>query len=240
MSRVFPEQSRQAPFRRCGPRGCPRRQGGFTLVEVLVALVIFTLVALVMVSFSREMVRSWEQLRAEHARFHRLLALDRAVDSILSNLVPFDWRDEDGQTVPFFIGDPDYIRLAYLHPVAHADDGALRFLELFAEDGRLVAFYTQRPYLDPDVSIDTARTAVLAEDVDRVSFLYADWEADDAGEWGDRLEWVDTWDVERAEAPLAVLMTVHWRDGRVESWLRRTAGSGFRERWGKWEPAKEG
>jgi hypothetical protein len=34
------------------------------------------------------------------------------------------------------------------------------------------------------------------------------------------------------------MMTLVWKDGRIESWLRRTMGNSYRERYGKWEPPK--
>ena len=44
---------------------------------------------------------------------------------------------------------------------------------------------------------------------------------------------------EYQELPLAIMVTVLSTDGSVHSWLRRVAASGYRERWGKWEPAKK-
>ena len=34
-------------------------------------------------------------------------------------------------------------------------------------------------------------------------------------------------------------MTVNWKDGRSETWIRRTMGNSYRERFGKWEPQDE-
>jgi hypothetical protein len=183
------------------------------------------------------MARSWEKLRAEHARFRELLALDRALDGLLSNGVPFQWPDEEGEAVPFFSGGAEAVRLASLHPLVHLEEGPLRFAEVFVDRGDLVVSYTSRPYLDePEGS--QVRQAVVARDVDRIEFSYADRDSDESGSWGERTTWVSEWDPERKEMPLAIMMTVHWQDGRIESWLRRI-GSGYRERWGKWEPAKQ-
>jgi hypothetical protein len=209
----------------------------FTLLEVIIAVTLLLLIVVALVSFGREMARSWEKLRGEHARFRALLTLDRALDGLLSNAVPFTWPNEDGEAVPFFVGEPEYLRLVSLHPVTQADEGALRFAEMFVRDGLLEVAYTVRPYREVIEDSEQVRTTVLATGVERVEFAYADWSGDESGDWGNRLLWVDEWDVERQELPLAVMMTVHWDDGRVESWLRRLA-SGYRERWGKWEPAK--
>lgn len=222
--------------RRHGPRPGPVLSC-FTLLEVIIAVTLLLLIVVVMVGFGREMTRSWEKLRAEHARFRELLVVDRTLDSLLTNAVPFAWPDAEGEPAPFFVGEADYLRLVCLHPVTQASEGALRFAEVFVEDGLLTVSYTERPWRDVTENQSQARATVLAAGVDRVEFSYADWNDDAAGDWDDRLLWVEEWDPERTEMPLAVLMTVHWQDGRVESWLRRTA-AGYRERWGKWEPAK--
>ena len=71
--------------------------------------------------------------------------------------------------------------------------------------------------------------------MNRVDFLYADWHPDTG------LEWREEWNAEneRFEVPLAIYAAVYWDDGRQESWLRRTAGSGQFERLGNWEPRKD-
>lgn len=217
------------------PRGARRR---FTLLEVIIAVTLLLLIVVALVGFGREMARSWEKLRGEHARFRSLLVLDRALDGLLSNAVPFTWPNEDGEAVPFFVGEAEYLRLVTLHPVTQADEGALRFAEVFVHNGLLQVSYTVRPYRELQADSREVRTTVLATGVDRVEFSYADWSGDESGDWGNRLLWVDEWDVERKELPLAVMVTVWWDDGRVESWLRRLA-SGYRERWGKWEPAEK-
>lgn len=209
----------------------------FTLLEVIIAIALLLLIVVALVGFGREMARSWEKLRGEHARFRALLTLDRAMDGLLGNAVPFSWPNEDGESVAFFVGESEYLRLASLHAVTQADEGALRFAEVFVRDGLLQVAYTVRPYRTAAPDSAQVRTTILATGVDRVEFTYADWSNDESGDWGRRLEWVNEWDADRQELPLAVMATVWWDDGRVESWLRRLA-SGYRERWGKWEPAK--
>jgi hypothetical protein len=90
---------------------------------------------------------------------------------------------------------------------------------------------------------DIGDVSVLARDVDHVSFQYADFAPDQEDDWNRRLEWVSEWDTDdehpREEIPLAIMITVVWQDGRAESWLRRTAGEGYRERFGKWKPRTE-
>ena len=53
-----------------------------------------------------------------------------------------------------------------------------------------------------------------------MEFLYA-------GQQDSAVIWVEEWDRENYDfIPLAVQMTVEWKDGTTEQWLRRTAASG--------------
>jgi type II secretory pathway component PulJ len=212
----------------------------FTLLEMMVALVIFTFVVTVLFTFARTVTNSWQRLQREQRRFSDLLVLDRTLDTMLSNAVPFLWRDEDNEPVPVFLGEPQRLRLAYVHATSGGESCALRFLQLEVDgEGRLVAFYSAYPFLEPEETVETAKTSVLARDVDTVEFRYADWEKVDGDSWPDALLWLEEWELEREELPLGILVTVRWTDGRVESWLRRTSASGYRERWGKWKPAEQ-
>jgi len=217
--------------RRVGTRGRVRFR--FTFLELSIALAIFLLVASVLVMFSREVTKSWGRLQREQARFAELMALDRTLDTMLSNLVPFEWDDPEGTPVRVFAGESERMLLTCLHQLNSLADGALRFVLLTVRDDQFVAVYQARPFLAPGEESMAARVSVLAGGVEAVEFLYAD--CDEEGV----LEWYTAWDPERQALPLATLVTVHWLDGRTESWLRRTAGSGFRERWGKWEPNRE-
>ena len=214
----------------CPVRGAGRMVRLFTLLELMVALAIFVLLVGVLVAFSREVTKSWGRLHREQQRFSGLMVLDRTLDGILSNAVPFSWKDEDGNTVPVFVGEPGRLQIATVHALQDLADGALRFVELSLQDGQLTALYQQRPFVDPGVDAEGAGVSVLAVGVDSLSFRYADWVGEDG------LQWFDEWDPERKALPLAITVTVRWTDGRVEAWVRRTAGNGFRERWGKWQP----
>ena len=216
-------------------RGLGRpRAHRFTLLELLVAFTILVLLLGVLFAGANAVTSSWRRLRAEQEKFAEVMALDRTLDSILSSAVPFNWTDEEGETVPIFVGEPDGVHLAYLHRLNNMADGAIRFVTLEAAEGYFRAFYTGRPRFVDDFDQEL-RVSLLAEDVDRVTFRYADWAEDD-----EDLQWIEQWDPEgeRREIPLAIMVTVHWLDGRRETWLRRTAGSGRNERLGLWRPAK--
>jgi type II secretory pathway component PulJ len=218
------------------------RHRHFTLLELAIAVTIFMMVAVALFAFSGHVSSSWGSITTERNRQAELLAMDRTLDSILSNAVPFLWRErEDGivQVVPFIVAEADVLRIAYLHRLNDTAEGSLRFVELFLEDGELKALYTDRPFINwEDIADDRKKVSVISTGVESISFLYADFSSDVSEAWRDRLFWRDSWETEdsgRKDIPLAIQIRVKWQDGREESWLRRTMGNSYRERYGTFE-----
>ncbi|MGI5924510.1 MAG: PulJ/GspJ family protein [Lentisphaeria bacterium] len=221
-----------------------RRRSAFTLLELIIAVSILMLIAVALFSFSSETTGYWSRLIVERNRFQELLDLDRSIDNILTHAVPFLWPDPDAdlfKEVPFVLATPNTLRIAYLHRLNDLEEGAIRFVEIAIKDGALCATYSDRPFLYWEDAGNRVWSSVLAHDVESVSFLYADWNDDATGLWEERFLWQDEWETvesEREDIPLAIMMTLVWKDGRIESWLRRTMGNSYRERYGKWEPPK--
>jgi hypothetical protein len=83
-------------------------------------------------------------------------------------------------------------------------------------------------WLNEDLG-STCQKEVIAQDVENISFLYAD--RDENG-----ITWVNDWNEEiEKNIPLAIQMTIKFKDGRKVSWLRRTAGNSFETNYGKRE-----
>lgn len=214
----------------------------YTFLEIAIAITITLMIALALYSYSSSVSKSWEQMVREKNRFNELLNLDRAIDKVLANTVPFTWRDDEKQKYPFIVADPHGLRVAYLHQLRDAEEGALRFAEFILQDNELYLLYSDRPFFDWAEAGARQQQVLLAEEVEEVSFRYADWTDDADVNWQDRLLWLDEWETvnsERMDAPLAVMMTVRWRDGRSQTWIRRTMGNAYRERFGKWTPLPE-
>lgn len=218
-----------------------RRCCRFTLIEVVVAVAIFLLVSVALFAFSSGVSRSWEGITLKRNQFSELLAMDRALDSMLTNAIPFMWRDmSDGlrKETPFIIAQPEMLRIAYMHRMNDTQEGCIRFAEIYVEDEELRVAYADRPFLSWDnISPERTSISVLATGVESVSFQYADWSSDVSVDWKSRLFWRDEWETEdsgRKDIPLAVMVTVTWLDGRSQCWVRRTVGNGFRERYGNY------
>jgi len=195
-------------------------------------MALLLMLVVILVTANREITRSWKRLREEHDYFSSLMVLDRTLDNILSNTVPFTWRDDEKNAIPGFAGQPHSLQLTYLHPPNNLQDGAIRFVALSVEHDQLKALYQERPVLNSDNPVDTAKVSVLATNVHALECRYADLGEDKT------IEWVDEWDAERLDTPLAIMLSVAWKDARQETWLRRTAGNDHYQRWGRWEPPK--
>ena len=213
----------------------------FTLLEMVIAMAILAMLAGLLATVGNQAFESWRQITREQAHFARLLNLDRTVDNMFRNIIPFTWPDRENKQQPAFFGEPDRIRFAYRHALNSPADGTLRFAGLHVLDGQLLAVYQERPLLDWDAKTPAAssRTSVLTTEVDTIEFWYADWDTS-----GKTVKWKNSWGkkddvVPRTEVPLAILLIVRWSNGDENSWLRRTAGNGQYSRFGRWIPRAE-
>lgn len=224
-----------APLSRSRPRA-------FTLLEMVISLGLLALLAALAIMAAAAITNSWSRLESRQQQFAELMRVDRTLDSMLSNIVAFSWRNADGNTLPFFRGRPDSIRFVYRHRLNNVDEGALRFVRLDLTDGQLRALYHPRPVLSEDGLLDRGRLSILAENVERVEFQYAvirrGMTSDDPPEWTE--QWVpEDWSNRERQnqlRPLAVRIQVRWQDGRVETWMRRLPGNSLHERRGQWRP----
>lgn len=191
----------------------------FTLLEMIVATAVFALLAMTSAMALHSIVTSWHKMQLRAADLDRLLMVDRVVDAAFRNAIPFTWPAEGGEK-PVFIGDSDKVTLAYMHRIGEPEEGGIRFMSLRLDNGNLVATYRKTPIVAWNDDPTGNRVETLATDVGSISFLYAE-------RIDDQIEWNEDWDEEtNANLPLAIQLTLKWRNGAEERWLRRTAGSG--------------
>ena len=220
----------------------PSQPSPFTFLEMVIAMAILAMLAGLLATVGNQAFESWRQITREQVHFAKLLTLDRTVDNMFRNIIPFTWPDTENKQQPAFFGEPDRIRFAYRHTLNNPEDGTLRFAGLYVENEKLLAVYQERPFFDWDAKKTTSssRTSVLANDVASIELWYADWDTT-----GKTIKWKNSWGkkddvVPRTEVPLAILLIVHWNDGdNTDSWLRRTAGNGQYSRFGRWVPRTE-
>ena len=208
-------------------------KNSFTLLEVVIALALFAGLAVTSVTLISRMSSSYETQNERSAHVENLVALDRTLKKMFTNMVKYSWRDEDNQRLPHFTGTSDFMRFVHLNRVNDINDGGLRFVELFLDDqGRFTARYQTRPYRNAEEMNEDAYLSILAENIASVQFDYASVTEDESS--SEFMEWLQEWDEEKADIPLAVMVTLNWKDETSETFLWRTAGNGYYERYGDW------
>ncbi len=201
------------------------RRSFFTLMELVAAAGIMLAIAGIIAFASRSFFRALASAERVSAQLQVYLNIDQVMDGCFRNMIPFNWEtdDENDDTFQVFLGEEDYIHFTTLRRSYDDVGGNLFFVRVYVDEDELVAEYSKfprLPWLDDDDDAMPYDREVLATNVDRISFLYA-------GTRDSTVIWVEEWDRESYDfIPLAVQMTVEWKDGTSEQWLRRTAASG--------------
>jgi general secretion pathway protein J len=181
----------------------PSGAAGFTLIEMILALVIFGMIAAVVYSafyFGHRAVVSGERAADENQRMR--LAEELIGRQIRSAVYYYAHHDDD--KVPFFFGGSDGMTFITSAPQS-AGGAGLAVVTYKLVDGKLVleertAFTPDDLYSPPsDAHVERA---VLLEGFSRLKFEYLPHEDVDVG-------WTDKWDAREEDSlPAAVRLTV--------------------------------
>ncbi len=196
-------------------------------MELVAAAGIMLSIAGIIAFASRSFFRALASAERVSAQLQVYLNIDQVMDGCFRNMIPFNWetQDETDDTYQVFMGEPDYIHFTTLRRSYDDVGGNLFFMRVYVDDqtDELVAEYSKfprLPWLDDDDDEFPYDREVLATDVDHIEFLYF-------GQQNNAVIWIEEWDRENYDfIPLAVQMTVEWKNGTREQWLRRTAASG--------------
>ena len=210
----------------------------FTLVELVAAMAIMIFVALIIGTASAAFYNAWKRSVRVTDMLKVRQNIDRIMDVSIRNMIPFSWKDEDDREQVVFEGSQNEIFFTTRRRAAEGENSAFLFIRLKVnDDGQLIAEYHTLPRFPwQEEGKYEMKTEVLAENIQSISFLYAsqeeeeivwneDWEEYDPDTLQD-----DTTDIQMI--PLAVQMTVEWKDGSKEVWLRRTTGASQYSRFG--------
>ena len=211
------------------------KRHSFTLIEVMIACGIFAILCLACMKLTSGTLMNYQAQKERSARIDQLLLLDKTFKKMITNMVPFTWRDEDDFKKPFFMGLKDRLRFAQLNRINRAEDGGMRFVELtLNESNQLVAFYQSRPFTyGSELTEGKNYSSILADNVEAIEFYFVS----SAEEINDSTEliWLDEWEEMREDIPLAVLLKVKWQDESEENFMWRTASNSYFERRAGWE-----
>lgn len=179
------------------PRGS--RDAGFTLVEALVALAVFSLLAAGMTLTITQAVRAQTATAAAQEQLRSLQTLRALLSADLAQVVPRLGRAVQGAGEPALVGTPAGLSFTRVQAEpgeeGQGPTASLTRVTYGMRDGALVR--STRTALDPGPAATTQERVLLAE-AEGVSFSYFD---------GQR--WVDSWLVPASRAvPRAVAMTV--------------------------------
>ena len=211
------------------------KKRAFTLVEVMVASGIFAIVCLVCMKLSSGVLMNYQAQKERSHKIQELITLDKTFRKMISNMVPFSWRDEDDFKVPFFVGLNNTMRFAQLNRINRSEDGGMRFVELsLNENNQLVAYYQTRPFtFGTELTEGKSYLSILGEEIESVEFFYVS--AEEGTNDSSELIWLEEWQEMREDIPLAVLMKIRWLDQSEENFMWRTSGNSYYERRAGWD-----
>jgi len=205
----------------------------FTLIELIIAIALMVMVATIVAMTGMTFYNGYESSVRATAKLKEYMAIDNLMDSHVRNMVPFNWKDEDGTSRLVFNGDEHELHFTTLRRSYGDRPGALLFVRVFVEDEKLIAAYSPYPRLpwieEAQDSMPWTRE-VIAENVEDVTFAYAEKSTEIEGQ----IEFLETYlEEENSSLPLGIKMTVRWKDGSTEQWFRRVAGSSANSSFGE-------
>ncbi len=192
-----------------------RRDGGFTLIELVVALVLLGTMMVLLYDGLTFSLRSWDAGDANGRRMADRRLGENFLRRELTEVFPMRWKDPM-QLRYAFEGDHQTLHFVSSRAAA-AGQGGLALVSLGVEDDPKVAhsrnLVMRRVLADPDASdfsaVDQAQPSVLVEGVDSVEFSYYGSEND----FGDP-KWTDDWKYP-SRMPLLVRIAIKGADGNA-------------------------
>jgi len=172
-----------------------RSRGGFTLLEVIIAITILSLITVIIGSAFRLGIQAWGRGEKETEDGQRLRALSSLLSQQLTSIYPYrikiEGKDED---VVAFKGEPDSI--TFVTTMTDSSYGGLKWVQYIFRDGVL----SYKEGLLPDKKFeehikDKNKEEIVDSHIDKFRFSYSYLLEDD--------EWMESWDDEE-EVPDAV------------------------------------
>ncbi|MEW8505135.1 MAG: prepilin-type N-terminal cleavage/methylation domain-containing protein [Candidatus Thiodiazotropha sp.] len=217
------ERTHGAPGTVCRRARRPiRHPGGFTLLEVMVALLLLAIIMTASVSMLFVNLKGWDGLNAHSdAVLHEHL-IQKRVAAMIQQLIPLVWRDRN-QRLLAMRGESGQFQFVSKSPQQYSSGGLFEYLlveETSAQEGlSLVLYFTP---LDPNATQlslpENGGRRVLMQGLDALAFSYFGSKQDK-----EEVAWHDSWEANSARYPDLVRLTVHAGDdegGTAESFFR--------------------
>lgn len=189
-----------------------RAHSGFTLIEMLVALVLLAAMMALLYSGVSFALRSWDAGDANGRRVADRRIGENFLRRELEQLFPM--RFKDPMTLKFaFAGEPNQLKFVSSRPAGVGGGGlSLVGLDVEAGDTPRSRNLVMRRAMPDDAAkdfspLDSAKPTVLLEDVDSVTFTYFGSENDFTDP-----QWYDSWGFE-GRIPLLIRISMRSSDG---------------------------
>jgi prepilin-type N-terminal cleavage/methylation domain-containing protein len=124
-----------------------RRNAGVTLIELLVAMTLFSLLSVAAFFSLRTGISTLDRTREHVAQSRRQLGAQRAIERIFAGMTPVLAQYERERTEMFFQGQPGQIRFCTMHSLEGGVRGAPTIVELALYQNKLIV--NELPYLGP-------------------------------------------------------------------------------------------
>ena len=192
------------------------RARGFTLVELIVALMLMALMASVLFGSLRLAGRSWDAGEAKAVQVAEMRQTQEFLRAQLSAQYPQRLR-KVAEFPLLFAGERDEIRYTAALPPRVADGGVFYFRLVAVRDGARRQLVLERVIPEPDAAVppdfNGAERSVLADGIDTLKLAYFGRDAN-AGD-ADAPTWRDRWDDSQR---LPLLVRIEVAPERGEPW----------------------
>jgi len=159
-----------------------RRRGGFTLLELIIAITILSLITLIIGSGFRIGIRAWEKGDKETGEIQRLRVLSSMLSQQIRSAHPYKMKFEDrDEPAVLFTGESH--SLMFVTTLTDQSYGGFKWVKYLFREGNLL----YKEGLLPDKKLEEkikGGEEIMDTDVDEIGFAYL---SDDG-------EWKDSWD----------------------------------------------
>lgn len=148
---------------------------GFTLIEVLVALMVFAVLSTLSTYAMQKLLQSYRNIKTGHQEWIKLDKVIHEMNSDLKHFVRRPITAQDKRQFPAFIGQPDYLEWTYS---SHAEK--LKHAALVCKDQQLIR--RDWPVLDP-LDRKAYHETVLLDKLSECRFRYLNRRHEVSGYW---------------------------------------------------------